>query len=97
MLRQHVSDIGVFAFDFAAGAGGCDFGGWLGMGFSVWFFMDFDPSAAMGPVWPELRAELWLELRDEAADGIGIARAIAVTTEGIADELARRAGAHKGS
>ena len=94
MLRPHVSNIGLFAFDFAAGAGGCDFGGWLGMGFS---FMDFDPSAAMGPVWPELRAEVWLELRDEAADGIGIARAIAVTTEGIADELARRAGAHKGS
>ena len=94
MLRPHVSNIGLFAFDFAAGAGGCDFGGWLGMCFS---FMDFDPSAAMGPVWPELRAEVWLELRDEAADGIGIARAIAVTTEGIADELARRAGAHKGS
>lgn len=80
MLRQHVSAIGIFAFDFAAGAGGCDFGGWLGMGFSVWFFMDFDPSAAMGPVWPELRAEVWLELRDLAADGIGIARDIAVTT-----------------
>jgi hypothetical protein len=59
--------------------------------------MDFDPSAAMGPVWPELRAEVWHELPDEAADGSGIARAIAVTTEGIADELARRAGAHKGS
>ena len=97
MLRQHVSANGFFAFDFAAGTGGCDVGVWLFMDFSVWLFLDFDPSAATGLLWPELRAELWLELRVEAADGIGIARAIAVTTEGIADELARRAGAHKGS
>ena len=96
-LRQHVSFNGFFAFDFASGTGGCDFGVGLSMDFDVGLFMDFDPPAEMGLVRPELRAELWLELRVEAADGIGIARAIAVTTEGIADELARRAGAHKGS
>ncbi len=96
-LRQHVSFNGFFDFDFASGTGVCDFGVGLFMDFDVGLFTDFDPSKEMGLVRPELRAELWLELRVEAADGIGIARGIAVTTEANADELARRARAHKGS
>ena len=114
-LRRHVEyngfgavsffgcDFG-FAFDVAAGIGGCDLGAGLFGTFAIngpTCHEQLDPPAELVLRRPELRVELRaglrLELRTEAAEGTGIARNIAVTTEGIADELARRAGAHKGS